>query len=181
MADSKTFQQRSGVSASFFGLEYEEMSEHFKIYFIKEEFFSITDWSQYKVPIKKKRPMLILVIEKEEFPDGLFCIPITKDDDKNEKIKSLSMKRPDFIHPIKINRYDSYLLIQNMYIIHKQFIGQPYTLNDVPFEIKNTKIQREIMKKVDALLKQGIIHYVPREKVFEIQLKYLEEKKVKNP
>ncbi|KHF29901.1 hypothetical protein LR68_01380 [Anoxybacillus sp. BCO1] len=91
------------------------------------------------------------------------------------------MKRPDFIHPIKINRYDSYLLIQNMYVIHKQFIGQPYTLNDVPFEIKNTKLRGEIMKKVkkvDALLKQGIIHYVPREKVFEIQLKYLEEKRI---
>ncbi|MGG6432225.1 hypothetical protein ACPF7I_04695 [Anoxybacillus sp. D401a] len=157
------------------------MSEHFKIYFIKEEFFSITDWAQYKVPTKEKRPMLILVIEKEEFPDGLVCIPITKDDDKNGKIKALSMKRPDFIHPIKINRYDSYLLIQNMYIIHKEFIGQPYTLNDVPFEIKNTKLRKEIMKKVkrvDALLKQGIIHYVPREKVFEIQLKYLEEKRI---
>ncbi len=31
---------------------------------------------------------------------------------------------------------------------------------------------------MDALLKQGIIHYVPREKVFEIQLKYLEEKEI---
>ncbi|AEH49794.1 MULTISPECIES: hypothetical protein [Anoxybacillaceae] len=160
------------------------MSENFKIYFIKEEFFSITDWAQYKIPIKEKRPVLILVIEKEEFPDGLFCIPITKDDDKNRKIKALSMKRPDFIHPIKINRYDSYLLIQNMYILHKEFLGEQYTLNGVPFEIKNTKIQREIMKKVkkvDALLKRGIINYVPREKVFEIQLKYLEEKKRKNP
>ncbi|WP_013401938.1 hypothetical protein ACNR9V_20220 (plasmid) [Parageobacillus thermoglucosidasius] len=59
------------------------MSENFKIYFIKEEFFSIMDWAQYKIPIKEKRPVLILVIEKEEFPDGLFCIPITKDDDKS--------------------------------------------------------------------------------------------------
>ncbi|MBB6175965.1 hypothetical protein HNQ82_000776 [Anoxybacillus tengchongensis] len=39
------------------------MSEHFKIYFIKEEFFSITDWSQYKVPIKKKRSMLIIQLK----------------------------------------------------------------------------------------------------------------------
>lgn len=76
------------------------------------------------------------------------------------------------------------MIVQNMYILHKEFLGEQYTLNGVPFEIKNTKIQREIMKKVkkvDALLKRGIINYVPREKVFEIQLKYLEEKKRKNP
>ncbi|WP_203245943.1 hypothetical protein [Sporosarcina beigongshangi] len=152
------------------------MIENFGIYMIKEEFYKIFNWEEYKIPIKADRPMLILIIENKNFPEGLICIPITKDDDKNGKISNLADKRPDFIHNVEINHYNSYLLIQNMYIIHKSFIGDPYTLNGIPFEIKNPKVQAIIKKKVnkvDQLLKRGVIQYVPREEVYQIQMNYL--------
>lgn len=154
------------------------MVENFGIYLIKEEFYGIANWAEYKIPIKTGRPIMILVIESKEFPEGLICIPLTKDDDKDGKIKRLAAKRPDFIHNVEINYYDSYLLIQNMYVIHKSFIGEPYTLNGIPFKIKNLEIQAVIMKKVkkvDQLLNKGIIQYVPREEVYRIQMKYLDE------
>lgn len=157
------------------------MSFEFKVFKLTEEFHSICDWRDYKIPISKDRPGLLLIVEDEKYPDSFCCIPITKDDDKNQKYKNLMEKKPDQVHPIHINEYDSYLLIQNMFYVRKEFIGAPFTVNSVQTEVKNETIQADIIKKVNkmnALFKHGRFSYfVPREEVYKIQQDYLLQKK----
>lgn len=123
------------------------MSFEFKVFKLTEEFHSICDWREYKIPLSKQRPGLLLIIEDENYPDSFCCIPITKDDDKNEKYKNLMVKRPDQVHPIHINEYDSYLLIQNMFFVRKEFIGEPFTVKNIQTEVKNEAAKTEILKK----------------------------------
>jgi hypothetical protein len=157
------------------------VSFEFKVFKLTEEFHSICDWREYKIPISKHRPGLLLIIEDEKYPDSFCCIPITKDDDKDQKYKKLMEKKPHQVHPIHINEYDSYLLIQNMFYVRKEFVGAPFTVNNIHTEVKNETIQSDIIKKVNkmnALFKHGRCQYfVPRERVFAIQQEYLLQNK----
>ncbi|ARU60664.1 hypothetical protein CBW65_05880 [Tumebacillus avium] len=157
------------------------MATKFKVYKLSKEFYQVCDWSVYNIPVKNGRPTLLLVLNDEKFPDSYCCIPISKDDDKNGKYRELSRTKKDLVHHVpEISKYDNYLLIQNMFFVHKDFIGDPFEVEGIEVEIKNEKRQREItkkVKKVDALLKKGTLKYVPREEVFKRQLQYLEEKK----
>lgn len=153
----------------------------YKVFKLTQEFHSICDWSIYKILISEQRPGLILVLEDAKYPDALCCIPISKDDDKRQKFRNLLLSKPDNVHPIKMNQYDNYLLIQNMFYVRKEFIGPPFTVKGIQVEVKNTTVKEDIMKKVktiDALIKTGKLPYfVPREQVYDIQVKYLEDKK----
>ncbi|OMF66417.1 hypothetical protein MKY66_28165 [Paenibacillus sp. FSL R5-0766] len=153
----------------------------FKVYKLKQEFHSICDWREYKISINEQRPGLLLVLEDEQFPDSLCCIPISKDDDKHNKYKQLMISKPTNVHPIKMNQYDNYLLIQNMFYVRKEFIGDPFTVKQIHIEIKNSAEREVIMKKVkkmNALIKSGKLPYfVPRKEVHDIQISYLENKR----
>ncbi|MCL9662059.1 hypothetical protein L2089_15300 [Paenibacillus hunanensis] len=153
---------------------------NFKLYLLSEEFHSICDWRNYNMSSGKGRPMLILVITDEQYPDAVCCIPISKDNDKDDKYKKLADKRPTNVHFLGLNKYDDYLLIQNMFYVRKEFIGSAFTINDIPAEIKNEQTKSDIMKKVkkmDILLKTGKVNgFVPRKEVYDIQVQYLQNK-----
>lgn len=153
----------------------------FKVFKLTQEFYSVCNWRDYKIPLSDQRPGLLLVFEDTKYSDALCCIPISKDDDKNQKYKNLLQKKPNNVHPINMNQYDNYLLIQNMFYVKKEFIGAPFTVKGIQIEIKNTTSRQEILKKVsaiDALIKAGKLPYfVPREEVYEIQVKYLNDNK----
>jgi hypothetical protein len=156
------------------------VSLNFKFFLLSDEFHNICDWQRYQIPIKKNRPALILAIEDLDDPDKFLCIPISKDDDKNNKYANLMSSKPDLVHPVEeINTYDNYLLIQNMFYIRKEFIGEPFIVDGVQSEIKKDSLKRAIVKKVkkvDALINRGVLNYVPREEVFNKQLLYLENR-----
>lgn len=162
------------------------MVDEFKLYLLTEEFHEICDWQKYKMTTGnkgEKRPTLLLLMDSlnEDYPDSWCCIPISKDDDKDEKYLKLSTSKPDLVHRLnKFNRYDNYLLIQNMFYVRKEFIGLPFTVNDVHVEIKKERrdIERKI-KKVDSLIKRGVLKYINREEVYKIQVQYLAAKKSK--
>ena len=152
------------------------MSESFKLYTLSKEFYSICDWQSYKIPVKDDRPVLVLTIEDPDYPDCMRCIPISKDDDKNNKYKNLSQEKPDLVQHITINQYDNYLLIQNMFIVRKEYIGAPFLVNNVHSEIKKDVLKRTIIKKVgkvEALIKKGKLKYVPIKEVYNIQLEHI--------
>lgn len=157
------------------------MAEDFKLYLIDNEFYNIRDWKEFKIPVKNNRPVLILVIEDTNYPDCFCCVPISKDDDKDDKYENLLVKSPDLVHPLsEINQYKNFLLIQNMFYLKKEFLGAPFVVDGVHSEIKKGKTRKEILKKikkVDALMKNGKVKSVPREKGYELQVEYLEEKK----
>ncbi|TEB06167.1 hypothetical protein Psch_03211 [Pelotomaculum schinkii] len=158
------------------------MVENYKIYLLTSEFHQICDWRSYKITTHGSRPVMILVIEEHNYPDCYCCIPISKDDDKNVKYKNLfdDPKKTDLVYPININKYDNYLLIQNMFYVRKEFIGDPFKVNGKEIVVLNPKRKSEILKRVqklDILMNKGIISYVPREKVYDIQISYLASKK----
>ena len=155
------------------------MADNFKIYLLTPEFQQICDWSMYKIPIVENRPVMILVIQDYNYPNCFCCIPISKDDDKKDKYKNLSIKKPDLVYPININRYDNYLLIQNMFYVREEFVGTPFLENGLEIEILNVNHRKQILnraRKLDALMKHGKITYVPREKVYDMQISYLASK-----
>lgn len=173
---------RAGILPALFSLlGVNSVSESFKVFLLSSEFYSICDWGNYKIPIKQNRPVLILAIEDSTNPDIVNCIPISKDDDKNDKYKNLSASKPDLVHPLDdINHYDNYLLIQNMFYLRKEFIGAPFIVDGSHSEIKKEALKRAITKKVkklDALFKRGSLKgFVPRQEVYDLQLQYLEKK-----
>lgn len=156
------------------------VSIEYKVFKLSREFHQICDWRNYKIPLSEQRPGLLMVIEDSSYPDSVCCIPISKDDNKANKYRDIMIKHPDQVHPINMNQYDNYLLIQNMFYVRKEFIGSPFTVNNVHVEVKNTTQQEEILKKVkkmDALMKNGIVsRFVPRQQVYDIQMQYLLEK-----
>lgn len=156
------------------------MSFEFKVYKLTPEFHRICNWREHRVSLGEQRPGMLLIVEDERYPDAVCCIPISKDDDKNHEYQGVEKKFPHQVHSINFNQYDNYLLIQNMFYVRKEFIGDPFTVNGVQVEVKNTTQQGEILKKVrkmDALLKHGKVnHFVNRERVYDIQVQYLEGK-----
>jgi hypothetical protein len=153
----------------------------FKVFKLTQEFHSLCNWRDYKIPISEQRPGLLLVFEDAKYPNALCCIPISKDDDKDQKYRKLLQTKPNNVHPINMNQYDNYLLIQNMFYVRKEFIGDPFTVKGIQIEIKNAASRQEILKKVstiDALIRGGKLPYfVPREEVYALQVKYLDDNK----
>jgi hypothetical protein len=130
--------------------------------------------------VKTNRPVILLTIVDPTYPGALCCIPISKDDDKNGKYRNLSQRKPDLVQSIDINEYDNFLLIQNMFYIRKEFVGEPFTVNGVHTEIKDRNLQRTISQKVaklNALMNQGKLSFVDRKEVYEIQVQHLKESK----
>lgn len=159
------------------------MSENFKVYLLSPDFHGICDWSIYKIPTKENRPVILLAIEAIEdqrYPDSLCCIPISKDDDKDDKYKKLFERKPDLVHPIAINEYDNYLLIQNMFYVKKEFIGAPFLVNGIHSEIKDNLLKKTISKKakkINALINLGKLNYVNREEVYRLQVEFINKPK----
>lgn len=156
---------------------------NFHLYKISPAFFSITDWSKEKIHIKDNRPNLILTIENKEYPDCVFCIPISKDDDKSNKYKKILQKHPDNVHPLSFNQYDSYALIQNFFALRKEFIGDPFTVNSIHVSIPDNNIQKQIQKKCNKFLalykaKKPVHIQVDINKVLNTQLEALEQKNI---
>lgn len=152
------------------------MSEHFKVFLLSQQFYAVCDWSVHKIPIRDKRPGLLLTIEDAQYPNSLCCIPISKDDDKNDKYKKILRGKPDLVHPVDINQYDNYLLIQNMFYIRREFVGDPFIVNGIQAEITRDAVKKEILRKVrkvDALINQGRLSFVPRGLVYKIQEEFL--------
>lgn len=125
--------------------------KHFHVYRISEEFYSITNWEDYKVHIKSNRPNLILVIEYEEYPDSVLCIPISKDDDKKRKYYNIMKRYKNNVHPLDFNQYDNYALIQNSFFLNKRFVDGIFTVNGVHVEVIDNNTQSDIMQKFESL------------------------------
>lgn len=157
-----------------------EAEINFKLFKIKDEFFEITDWKPYQIRMSPKRPSAVLAIEVESYPNTYCCIPLSKDNDKDKKYHNLSINKPDLVHAVQtLPEYESYLLIQNMFYLRKEFLGAPYIGKDgeqLIIEVEQEEILKKV-RKIDALLNRGKINYVPRETVFNIQRTYLNDKK----
>lgn len=153
---------------------------NFKLFKIKEEFFEITNWQPYNIITDAERPTIMLAIEIATYPNTYCCIPLSKDNDKDNKYAKLSVDKPDLVHHVEtLPEYDSYLLIQNMFFLRKEFFGGPYVGEggvQLVIEDEQDVILKKI-RKVDALMNRGKLLYVPRETVFEIQSTYINDKK----
>lgn len=149
---------------------------NFKLFKIKNEFFEITDWKPYNVITDSERPNVMLAIEIDAYPNTYCCIPLSKDNNKNNKYKNLSVRKPDLVHKVDtLPEYESYLLIQNMFFLRKEFLGGPY-VGEGGVQLSIDDVDNKITKKVskiDALMNHGKLLYVPRETVYKIQLDYL--------
>lgn len=155
----------------------------FHLYKISFDFFSITDWSKEKIHVKDSRPNLILTINHKDYPDCVFCIPISKDDDKSHKYRHVFSKHPDNVHPLSFNQYDNYALIQNFFVLRKEFIGDPFTVNRVHVSIPDTNTQRAIQKKCNKFLalykaEKPLKIQIDIDKVLSKQIDYLKQKNV---
>lgn len=125
--------------------------KQFHVYKLSEEFYSITNWEDYKVHVKSNRPNLILVLEYEEYPDSVLCIPISKDDDKKRKYYNIMRRYKNNVHPLDFNQYDNYALIQNSFFLSKRFVGGNFTVNGVHVEVIDNNTQSDIIQKFESL------------------------------
>lgn len=156
------------------------MSElkNFHVYKISEEFYNITNWQEYKVHVKSERPNLVLLLEYEEYPDSVLCIPISKDDDKRRKYYRIMQRHPNNVHPLDFNQYDNYALIQNAFFINKRFIDDPFTVNEVHVKVIDHNLQDDIMKKFRSLYaiyksRGPLLIQVDYDIVYNIQNEYI--------
>lgn len=125
--------------------------KHFHVYKVSEEFYNITNWQNYKVHLKPERPNLVLLLEYEEYPDSVLCIPISKDNGKNRKYYNIMQRHKNNVHPLDFNQYDNYALIQNSFFLKKRFIEGAFTVNGVHVEVVDNNTQNEIIKKFESL------------------------------
>ncbi|MBG9987341.1 hypothetical protein HZY91_10735 [Facklamia sp. DSM 111018] len=57
-------------------------------------------------------------------------------------------KYPNNVHPIDIDEYDNYALIQNFIFLKKEFIGEAFTVNNIHSSIVKEDDQKNIKKKL---------------------------------
>lgn len=154
------------------------MIESYQFYLLKDDFYSVFDWSTLKVMSKRGRPTMVMCIEYVHQKDFYCCIPISKDENKSGKFENLAKTKPDLVHYYPIDNKQSYLLIQNLFFVHKDFLGSKYCINEIPFIILDATKKREIKKKINkvlALINNKRISYVDLNQVIKIQKNYIEQ------
>ena len=140
------------------------MQEH-GFYIIKDRFFEKMQDPYLKGNKGQNRPHYYCIRDSES---GLcWMIPLSSRISKYQKIieKKEQRHQPcDVLHIAKLaNGKESVFLLKDIFPITEEYIERAYTIQDIPFVLKNQKLIDVLERKahtIIGLIKRGI-HYMP--------------------
>ena len=152
----------------------------FGLYIIKDDFFKKYNDKYLKGNKKENRPHYCCF--KDSYNDELFwVIPLSHQVNKYKKLMQQAQnknQRCDKIHILKMAGGESVFLIQDMFPITDKYIEREYTLNSIPFVIKNPDDIAELTKKSKRILRliYRNVKYMPTQaNVLKIKEELLKE------